>query len=502
MTRSLRARATAVLGAVAIGVLGIVATATPAAAAGNIDPSQPRSFTVHLSQVDATSPLTPGTGQRNDTLQGAPISGVTFRATLVPNINLETASGWAAAAALNPSTDGSRATGTTYSATTDSTGAAAFGSTLPVGVYYVQVDRASLPATVTNPTLPFFVTLPFPTGVAGTPSNTWVYDVHVYPKNSETSITETRVVAPVDSAEARNPDLVRWNIGAGVPFLPTGQTLDAFEISKTLDTNLQYVANADVPTDIRPTNISVRDSGGADVSSRFQEGRDYAITFPTAPSRTLTAVFTGAGRDLLRAIPGGSVALSVLTRITNVPSDGVVGNTATAKVNNSEISTSATAQIGQLQVLAYAPTDGGTRAPLSGAEFQIYLTEADAIANRPITIDGRTSWTTDANGLLTVPLPTLATTTYYLKEITSPAGFQPISSALIPVNIQAGTAIVDGRNFVAVPHNQSMPAWMLPLTGGDGAIWFGIGGGALMLLTFGAALVIVRRRAALTRAAV
>ncbi|MDS0244444.1 LPXTG cell wall anchor domain-containing protein [Microbacterium kitamiense] len=41
---------------------------------------------------------------------------------------------------------------------------------------------------------------------------------------------------------------------------------------------------------------------------------------------------------------------------------------------------------------------------------------------------------------------------------------------------------------------RSPRAPILPLTGGDGAVMFGIGGAALVLMAAGAAVVIARRR--------
>lgn len=43
------------------------------------------------------------------------------------------------------------------------------------------------------------------------------------------------------------------------------------------------------------------------------------------------------------------------------------------------------------------------------------------------------------------------------------------------------------QNYVEFNHNQVVPAFMLPLTGGDGALWFGVGSGAMLLMAIGAA---------------
>jgi LPXTG-motif cell wall-anchored protein len=86
---------------------------------------------------------------------------------------------------------------------------------------------------------------------------------------------------------------------------------------------------------------------------------------------------------------------------------------------------------------------------------------------------------------------------YYVREITPPAGFQLPTPSQVQTQVVAGPTSTTApvQNYVEFAHNQ-VPAFALPLTGGDGALWFGIGGGALLAIALGAAVVTTRRRVA------
>ena len=140
--------------------------------------------------------------------------------------------------------------------------------------------------------------------------------------------------------------------------------------------------------------------------------------------------------------------------------------------------------------------------PLAGAVYQVFLTEQDAINGaNPIVINGETNWTTGANGNVVIPIITPGN--YWVREITPPTGYQ------LPSPDRVLTAVVPGptsttapvRNYLEFAHNQ-VPAFALPITGGDGGLWFGIGGAALLTAMVGSALVVARRRARGAQAAV
>jgi LPXTG-motif cell wall-anchored protein len=496
-TKSTR-RAGAILGVVALGVIAAFGGAAPATAApGNIDPAIPRSLTIHKYQLSATSPQVPGTGVEipGGIPGGVPIEGAEFTATLVPSVDLLTPAGWTTASALTAVTAAPLATGPSATVTTNAQGVASFGS-LGIGLYLVTETQT--PEGVTDPIAPFLVTLPFPSGSSGAVPNNWIYDVHVYPKNSVTDLEKRRVAPAPGSVESRHPDLVRWAIEADIPTLPTGVPLASFVLSDVIPvTELQFVDTP--PSGVAPTSVTAATAGGVDIP--LTANTDYAIT---TLAGTQTVTFTTAGRNKLAANGGGTVTFTVLTRAIDVPPNGLIVNTATSAVNGAIDTVTGTTPIGELTVFAYAtpPTPGGIQTPLAGAVFQVFTSEAEAIAGtNPITVGGQNQWTSDVLGL--VNIPALVPATYYVREITPPAGFQIPVPAYQAVQVVAGLTSITTpvQNYLTVPHSQ-VPAWSLPLTGGDGAIWFGVGGAALLLIGAGAAVVVARRRAAHPRATV
>ncbi|MFS0868304.1 SpaH/EbpB family LPXTG-anchored major pilin, partial [Microbacterium sp. 179-B 1A2 NHS] len=357
---------------------------------------------------------------------------------------------------------------------------------MPIGLYLVRETAA--PASVTDRTAPFLVTLPFPTGSLGSPANEWIYDVHLYPKNSVTELVKSRVVPAPGSVEARNPDLVRWAIRAGIPTLAGGGSISEFAVTDQLPTGMQFVPTP--PSGVAGTSVIVRNASG--VVQNFAAPADYTLT---TTGNTTTATFTPAGRTRLAsaALADGQVELNVLTRATTTPADGQLVNTASATVNGSTETVSAVTPIGEFTLLAYAPTGSGGKTPLAGAVYQLFLSESDANAGtNPISVGGVDRWTTNAEGIAYVTGLTPAT--YWGREIEPPAGFQP-PRLTTPAQVVAGTTSTTApiRNYLEVPHTQ-LPPWALPLTGGDGALWFGVGGGALVMIAVGAAIVVARRR--------
>jgi fimbrial isopeptide formation D2 family protein/LPXTG-motif cell wall-anchored protein len=494
---SLKQRAGAAIGVLALGVLAAFGAAVPAHAVtepGNIDPDIPRSLTVHKYQLSPTSPQAGGTGQLipGGIPGGVPIEDVEFTATLIPTVDLDTAAGWSTASSLTAANSASLATGTAYTATTDAAGVATFPTGMPIGLY--RVVETAAPADVTDPTAPFLVTLPFPTGPTGSPANEWIYDVHVYPKNSVTDLVKSRVVPVPGSAEARNPDLVRWAIRAVIPTLG-GTPLNTFTLADQLSPGMGFVATP--PTGVAPTSVTVTNASGA--AQTFTVGTDYTLT---TAGDTQTLTFTPAGRTRLAGLAGGTVEFSVLTRASSVPADGQLTNTATSVVNGATESVTAVTPIGELTLFAYAPTAGGVKTPLAGAVFQAFANEADARAfTNPLTVNGVDRWTTDENGIANIPA--LVPGVYWGREIVPPTGYQvpPIGPTSVQVVAGPTSRTQPIQNYIEIPHTQ-VPAWALPLTGGDGALWFGIGGAALVAVAVGSAVLVARRRSAAEHAAV
>jgi LPXTG-motif cell wall-anchored protein len=490
-------RVTAAAGALALGALAAFAAVAPAQAVtlpGNIDEDQSRSLTIHKFALGPESPQQIGTGQEVS-VPGTPLAGAEFTASLVAGVDLTTPEGWTTAAALTPATAANRLSGTEFVATSNAAGIAQFpvGDEMPIGLYLVT--ETELPAEATNPAAPFLVTLPFPTGPNGAPANQWIYDVHVYPKNAVTELTKSRIPAPAGSVEARNPDLIRWGINAGIPTLAAGDAVDSFTFVDDIPDALEYLATG--PTGVAPTGVVVTNSAG--LPQNFVAGTDYNLVFDSA-ANTLTLTFTPTGLTRLTGLQGGDVTLNVLTRATAIPASGSIVNSVTGTINGATETVTGSTPIGQLTVFAFQ-SEAGVRTPLAGAVYQVFLTENDArLGQNPVFIDGINQWTTGADGFVVIPIITPGT--YWVREITAPAGFQLPTPNQVATQVVAGPSSVTPpiQNYVEFEHDQ-VPAWALPLTGGDGGLWFGIGGGALVAIALGAAAVVARRRAAVARSA-
>lgn len=500
MSRSFTRRFTAAIGALVLAAGAATVAVGPAQAVtlpGNIDPDQPRSLTVHKFALGPGNGQNAGTGQELPSTAGlgTPLAGAVFTATLVAGVDLTTPEGWSIANSLSPQAASTRLTGTPYTSTPSAAdGTATFPTDMPLGLFYVQ--ETVLPADATNPTAPFLVSLPLPTGPSGAPANQWVYDVHVYPKNAVTDTTKTRVPPPANSEEARNPDLIRWSIASSIPTLAGGDTITAFTLTDTVPSALVFPVTP--PVGVPPTTVTVTNSGG--VAQSFVAGVDYTITTTDAtPTTDATSVltFTPAGLTRLTGLQGGLVSFNVLTRAVSIPPAGLISNTATANINGATETVTGSTPIGQLTVFAFESNNGGPRTPLAGAVYQVYLNQNDANNRQnPVSINGTTNWTTDATGFIAIPIITPGN--YYVREITPPAGYNlPQSNPVQAVVVAGPTSTVPPvQNYVEFNHTQVSAAnFLLPYTGGDGGLWFGIGGGALLAIALGAAVVVARRRA-------
>lgn len=502
---SIRRKAAAVFSVLTFGVIAAVGAVAPASAVtlpGNIDSEVDRSLTIHKHALGPSTPLNPfSTGQELANPPADPLPGAQFTATLVSGVDLTTPEGWTTAAQLTPAQAAQRPNTVVFTSTvTNSAGIATFPvdagtypDGLPIGLYLVT--ETQLPPGATNPAAPFLVTLPLPTGVAGAPANQWIYDVHVYPKNAVTQLTKTRVPAPAGSVERLNPDLVRWAVASTIPTLAVGDAIDVFTLTDQLPSQLTYLDAVTTPAGVTPSNVVVTNAAG--VPQSFAENTDYTIT---EVGGTVTVTFTPAGRVRLTALQGGTVTFEVLTRATEIPGSGVIVNTASANVNGSTETVVGSTPIGQLTINAYA-TSEGARAPLAGAVYQVFLTEQDAINGaNPISIDGETTWTTGPDGNVVIPIVTPGN--YWVREITPPAGYQLPSPDRILTAVVPGptSTVAPVRNYVEFPHNQ-VPAFVLPITGGDGGVWFAAGGAALLTVMLGSALFVARRNARTARTA-
>ena len=454
--------------AVALALLGSVALAAPASAADNV-PTADGMLTIHKFE----QPLVPG-GLNNsgeplaDTSGWVPLTGVGFTIQEITDVDLETTEGWELAAdyAADPSTADSLGVATTV--TTGTNGSIA--TTLPIGAYLVTEiasPGATLPggdtANITMTAAPFVVTVPVPTA-----GGTWNSDVHVYPKNSLSSITK----APGDPSALGLGATMPWTIEVKIPTLTAGDEFDQLLVTDTLAAQLAYVAGSATMT-VDGTAVEFTDSTA---------GQDVSLAV------------SGTGFGTLTAHQGETL---MVTFDTTVIAAGAIDNTASVVLNGSAPieSDAVTTYWGQIQIVKHAEGDEATR--LAGAVFTVHSTEADGTSGaNPIEFPGgQTEFTTLADGTVVIPglfvgNEATSTTTYWLHEVEAPAGYT-VNPVAVPVTLSADAVAAAAE--ILVP-NPQVPAISLPVTGGDGTMALMIGGGGLLLLAAGAALVIARRR--------
>lgn len=499
MSKSIIRRVTAAAGVLALGAAAALAAVSPASAVtqpGNIDPTIPLSLTIHKLALGPENGSVAGTGQEVN-VPGTPLEGATFTVARVEGVDLTTPGGWAQVPNLSPQSAATRVNAAgTVTGTTGPNGIATFDD-LEIGLYLVT--ETELPAEATNPVAPFLVTLPFATGESGSPRNQWIYDVHAYPKNAVTETTKTRIPAPANSVESRNPDLIRWGISSQIPTLAANDSVTEFVLTDNLPDELVYLPTG--PAGVAPSGVTVTNAAGLPIP--VVAGTDYTLVSDPATG-AVTLTFTSGGQNSglskLTAAQGGTVTLNVLSRAVAIPSNGIIVNTATSVVNGASETVTGSTPIGQLTVFAFQD-ENGVRTPLAGAEYRVFLNQTDANLNQnPVSINGVTNWITGANGYVEIPIITPGN--YFVREITPPAGFQLPGQAQVITQVVAGPSSITApqQNYVEFEHNQ-VPAFALPLTGGDGALWFSVGGGALLAIALGAALVVSRRRVAQARAA-
>lgn len=461
-------RIAAALGAAALGLVGLagVATAaddtTPVTGAGNINPNTSTSLTIH--KYDG-NPGGAGNGSEitdTDALGNA-LAGVTFDITPVTSksgelIDLTTEAGWKLIDGIKV-TDVTEANGYAFGsaveAETDTSGKVT--EALPKGLYLVT-ETGYGDNTIKTPVEPFLVTLPLPQGNGG-----WLYDVHVYPKNAvDTNVPTKTVFDPTDGVAIGS--IVPWTITAPVqPDKPGAIT--SFKIEDKLDSRLSY------------DSLTI---------ANFVAGTDYTVS---NASNVVTIEFTAAGLAQLAA--GDVVTVVLNTKVVDL-GDGVIPNEATVFTNDNdghttskpdEPGTNPTTNWGPLEVLKYAEGDEGK--VLAGAEFTVYTDEGATTSVGTFTTgsDGKGSI------VLWVGNDDDKTETYYLKETKAPAGYI-LSNDIHEVEVKAGT--MESVTLQKISNKQQDHP-NLPLTGANGQMLALIGGGALVLLAGGTALVARKR---------
>ncbi len=479
------------------------------------------------------------TGEKDTSLPAGaePIEGVTFTVTQVTkvetaDINLTTNAGWQLAESLTVDEDGkvtsssgdvtlssSPSTGTTdANGIPQSDDSDAFQS-LPVGVYLVQ--ETTTPDGVIS-SAPFLVTIPI---TDPTNKDRWLYDVYVYPKNSQQTLTKT-----VDDSAAYTTGTgnnIVWTINADVPRV--NNSTDAtrndwaaptvFTITDKLDENLATVEGGDVTVALDP--VPTTDSNKlttADYSTTVLN-QVVTVTFNLSGLTKLQTAAATAGAKVVvtittQAKTGMSLSLSEATSITNGET-GTTDTTLTTTVNDKTTTLKASEVDSKWANLDFTKVASDKTTKVVGAEFEVYKdkvsaqTNSGALATATSAADGTVSLknlrVSDWENGATVTSET-SYRVYWLAETKAPEGYEllaePIPVVLksdgkvyqVEVNNSGSVTSVETNALTSVVNVEKNAGFTLPLTGGTGTTLLTVGG--LGLLALVGVLVVRRRRTA------
>lgn len=462
--------------AAATAVMLAFSVAAPAHAADpvTIDPAAKGSLIIHkFEQPDDIGD--PSTGLEQVTTGLTPLAGIKFTAQQVGGIDLTENAGWEAAGNLTVAQAAAAVTGPLYeSDATDATGLATIGG-LPVGLYYVTETTFGPDVT---PAVPFVVSIPMTNPVD---LSTWNYNVHVYPKNATTTAEKS-----VEDADAvKIGDTIEWTVLADIP---KSQAITRYEIQDVVDPKLEL------------TGAVVSLTGAPGVTL-------VAADYNVSAVNPATITFTQTGRTKLEQAwqtdPNSRVQIVVSTIVKEI---GEISNTATVFVNDSNVGFDTNTVItkwGNLVLEKVNAKNANTK--LENAEFQVYLTKADAEAKtNPISIGGSTTFKSNSDGIVLIEGLRYSNWEngvavaegdanyrwYWIAETTAPEGYEMLAQPIrVDVTSDSKTIVTDVVKNV--PKNAG---FTLPLTGASGATVIIMIAGVLLLVVGITAVVVSRRK--------
>ena len=492
---------------------GLAATVTRAPSLVDLDANKTGSITIHKYVKDANNGTTEGNGLEDTSNHGTPLAGAKFTVERLTNVDLTTQAGWEKLAGFNGNVDTAKADGVdaAVAKTTGADGLATFDG-LKLGAYVVT--ETETPAGYVG-SKPFIITVPM---THPTELNKWVYDVHAYPKNSKAGIEKT---VKDDTTPAIGSE-ISYTIKSDVP---AAEALDYYDVVD------QYDKRVELPE----ANVALKLINGKTGEVALVKGTDYTLISATGTDgKTMfwTAEFTADGRKKLidnrkddttkvqmdlsgtvkDKVENDGLFKNKAILLPNEPSNGWKPNSGTVPppdYPNSEV----VSKFGKVKITKVSAKD--TAAKLQGAEFEVYqctpqstptanFESVDATLDKKLSPAGMTTYTTDANGEVTIDglrnndwENNEAVTNpgwYCLVETKAPDGFElqtrPIAFQVLQTNSTADNEYTLATTVKDVPKNGG---FNLPLTGAAG-VGVLIGAGALLVGGSGAIALANKRR--------
>lgn len=410
---------------------------------------------------------------------GTPLDGVTYKIEKL-QADVTTNAGLEAASKLT-TTSPKDSSFTAQTQVTANGGLATFGN-LPVGVYLVT-ETAAPDGYVKS--APFLVFLP----MTNPDGSGWNYDVHAYPKN-----TETKAEKKVADAEKNVGDDITYTITSDIPALANASTnIAKYVVQDNLDETMLTTSAGQIKVTV-----------GNDV---YKQGADYTVT--VGPDQEVNVTFTDEGLKNLTAAKRTDDTVRVKTAISATvraidKGTGVVTNDAKTITNNGggggETTTPSNKVITRWGKVNIAKKDEAGAA-LAGAIFSVYECNAAGQAvGTALTLKGQDSsnkytgsqFTTAADGTVVIDglhvtdyengAPLTEPKNYCLVEEQAPAGYAKLREP-ISFKLQPGAPNVTGTVDGPIVYNAEVTNVKdntLPGTGGMGVTLILIAGAAVV----------------------
>lgn len=482
-------RAVAIFATGAVALLGAAGMLNaPAASAAPIDDSATGSITVHALTMPTGGGET-ATGMVQTPPSGATaIQGATFKLEK-STINITTNQGYSEALDLTAASFGS--TDTTFgekTGTTGSDGAYKFDNLKP-GVYRLTQTAAPAGKTLMAPAV-VFVPMTDPEH-----TDTWVYNIHVYPKNGDAGKIVKKDITPAGTPITVGSTMT-WQMDVPIPDIGTSDSFKTFKVQ-------------DLPTNMKAMNVTsaVINTGSGEVSLTAGTSGDYTVANDTPDTNQLQVNFTDGGLTKLNNNKGKTMRLVVTTKVLNSVSttDGVT-NAAKAIYTTTNGAAGSTTEIvsdpdnpantmfGKLKIL----NENADGTKLSGAKFKIYQCAGDPVGTtttgEALTVGAANEFeiTDAANGVIVGPLGATGSK-LCLVQTKAPNGYQQLAGPQTFVFDATTVKTATDKTVTVTVKNTSTSAiaGLLPNTGGMGIALFVIVG---LVLLGGAAVYMHRQR--------
>ncbi|WP_257161981.1 SpaH/EbpB family LPXTG-anchored major pilin [Corynebacterium cystitidis] len=441
-----------------------------------------------------------------------------FRVTKVDDIDLKTNAGWRAAAKLDVEAAKNQLdTGVQREVRTTGGGIAKFDG-LPVGLYLVEEIQAPAGYKAADD---FLVTLPL---TNPQDRSEWLYDVHVYPKNTE--VPKGEPSKTVEDANKNAGDRIKYSITAPIADYENVTWVRVDDKYSTGRLTSPQVANVKVSNDASSVELGTDDynvngdTDGTHVLQLTEAGLKKVNDLGNATKRTLSYELSfevlpveGDSAGLLKSVdntlelrqsnhtdhkpttpPGDTPPLTPPPGTpppTTPPGDDPLTRT----------------YFGNVQLKKVSSED--STVPVDGAKFDIYrCNNVDeikaAIANNSqgapvksaVTENGgvATFLGLHANNFVDNETKSSDPSGYCLVESQAVQGYELLAEPVyFTVNADLTNHTV-ARTEIATDDTSNVPTFGLPLTGGAG-VWMILGAGLLLLITASGYFVFRQRQA-------